>query len=543
MNTSTIRTQTSLERWARATSPRRPPLVLAIIALVVAALLLLPLAYLLIRASGAGAAAFASVLRPRSLQVMANSIVLTIVVTSMASVIGVPLAWLTVRTDLPGRRVWTVLASLPLVIPSYVGAFALVAFLGPRGMLQEWLAPLGVERLPEIYGFAGAAYTLTLFTYPYLLLSVRAGLQRLDPSIEEASRSLGLGRRRTFWQVTLPNLRPAIAAGALLVALYTLSDFGAVSLLRFTSFTRAIYISYQSSFDRSLAAVFSLVLVGLTVLILIAEQRSQSRARYYRLGAGAGRKPQLIALGGWKWPALAFCVLIVLAALVAPIGVILVWLFRGIQAGESFAPLGQEALNSILAAGLAALVATLAALPFAYLAVRFPHRLTLLAERVAYVGHGLPGIVVALSLVFFGANYLTALYQTLPMLVFAYVILFLPQSLGAERATLMQTSPRLEEAARSLGLAPGGVWMRITLPLLRPGLLAGAALVFLTAMKELPATLLLAPTGFATLATEIWSAAAEAFFARAAAPALLLVAISALGLFLLLSQEEHPHSP
>ena len=277
MNTSTIRAQTSLERWARATSPRRPPLVLAIITLVVAALLLLPLAYLLIRASGAGAAAFASVLRPRSLQVMANSIVLTIVVTLMASVIGVPLAWLTVRTDLPGRRVWTVLASLPLVIPSYVGAFALVAFLGPRGMLQEWLAPLGVERLPEIYGFAGAAYTLILFTYPYLLLSVRAGLQRLDPSIEEASRSLGLGRRRTFWQVTLPNLRPAIAAGALLVALYTLSDFGAVSLLRFTSFTRAIYISYQSSFDRSLAAVFSLVLVGLTVLILIAEQRSQSR--------------------------------------------------------------------------------------------------------------------------------------------------------------------------------------------------------------------------------------------------------------------------
>lgn len=515
---------------------------MVVVAVVAAGLLLLPLLYLLIRASGIGSEALASVLRPRTLQVMVNSISLALVVTLAATLIGVPLAWLTIRTDLPGRQTWSVLASLPLVIPSYVGAFALVAFLGPRGMLQEWLAPLGVERLPEIYGFAGAAYALTLFTYPYLLLSVRAGLLRLDPSLEEASRSLGLGRRRTFWQVTLPNLRPSIAAGALLVALYTLSDFGAVSLLRFNSFTRVIYISYQSSFDRSLAALLSLMLVGITVLILIAEQRSQSRARYYRLGTGAGRKPQPIALGRWKWPALIFCTGIVLAALVAPVGVIAIWLLRGLSAGQSLAPLGQEALNSVVAAALAALAATLVALPFAYLAVRFPGRLTLLAERVAYVGHGLPGIVVALSLVFFGANYATSLYQTLPMLVFAYVILFLPQALGAERATLMQTSPRLEEAARSLGMAPGGVWLRVTLPLLRPGVLAGAALVFLTAIKELPATLLLAPTGFSTLATDIWSAASESFFARAAAPALLLVAISALGLFLLLSQEEGPSS-
>lgn len=507
-----------------------------------AGLLLLPLVYLLIRASGIGADALSSVLRPRTLQVMANSVGLALVVTLAATVIGVPLAWLTIRTDLPGRQVWSILASLPLVIPSYVGAFALVAFLGPRGMLQEWLAPLGVERLPEIYGFAGAAYALTLFTYPYLLLSVRAGLLRLDPGLEEASRSLGLGRRRTFWQVTLPNLRPSIAAGALLVALYTLSDFGAVSLLRFNSFTRAIYISYQSSFDRSLAALLSLMLVGITVLILIAEQRTQTRARYYRLGTGAGRKPQPIALGRWKWPALLFCSAIVLAALVAPVSIIVIWLLRGISSGESLAPLGQEAMNSVIAAALAAFAATLVALPFAYLVVRFPSRLTSLTERVAYVGHGLPGIVVALSLVFFGANYATALYQTLPMLVFAYVILFLPQALGAERATLMQTSPRLEEAARSLGLPPGSVWLRVTLPLLRPGVLAGAALVFLTTIKELPATLLLAPTGFSTLATDIWSAASESFFARAAAPALLLVAISAFSLFFLLSQEEGPSS-
>ncbi|MCX7853953.1 MAG: iron ABC transporter permease [Anaerolineae bacterium] len=540
MTSRTWRQTSSLERWARASSPRRPPLVLTWAAAVVAGLMLLPVVYLLVRAAESGFGGLATVLQPRTMRVLWNSVLLTAVVTLAAAVVAIPLAWLTVRTDLPARRLWSVLTALPLTIPSYVGAFALIAFFGPRGMLQEWLAPFGVQRLPEIYGFVGAAYALTLFTYPYLLLTVRAGLQRLDPALEEAARSLGESRRRVFWRVTLPSLRPAIAAGALLVALYVLSDFGAVSLLRFTSFTRAIYLSYQSSFDRSLAAWLSLFLVALTILILVAEQHTQTQARYYRQGTGVSRRPQPIRLGRWRWPALAFCATVVGLALVAPVSVVLVWLVRGVRAGNTLhlATLERAALNTALAAGLAALTAVLAALPIAYLAVRYPGRLTGLAERVAYVGHGLPGIVVALSLVFFGANYARPLYQTLPMLVFAYVVLFLPQAVGVLRSNLMQNSPRLEEAARSLGLKPVGVWWRVTLPLLRPGMLAGAALVFLTTAKELPATLLLAPTGFDTLATRIWSAAAEGFFARAAAPALILLVVSGLSLFLLLSQEE-----
>jgi iron(III) transport system permease protein len=536
----TWQSSSALERWARATEARRPPLVLAGAAATVAALMVLPVAYLLVRAAESGFAGLATVLQPRTLRVLGNSALLTAVVTLAAAVVAVPLAWLTVRTDLPARRLWSVLTALPLTIPSYVGAFALIAFFGPRGMLQEWLAPLGVQRLPEIYGFVGAAYALTLFTYPYLLLTVRAGLLRLDPALEEVARSLGESRRRVFWRVTLPSLRPAMAAGALLVALYVLSDFGAVSLLRFNSFTRAIYLSYQSSFDRSLAAWLSLLLVLFTILILLAEQHTQTQARYYRQGTGVSRRPQPIRLGRWRWPALAFCATVVGLALVAPVGVVLVWLVRGVRAGNTLhlAVLERAALHTALAAGLAAFTTVVAALPVAYLAVRYPGRLTGLAERAAYVGHGLPGIVVALSLVFFGANYATFLYQTLPMLVFAYGVLFLPQALGVLRSNLMQNSPRLEEAARSLGLRPIGVWWRVTLPLLRPGMLAGAALVFLTTAKELPATLLLAPTGFDTLATRIWSAATEGFFARAAAPALILLVVSGLSLFLLLSQEE-----
>ncbi|NJN97503.1 MAG: iron ABC transporter permease, partial [Anaerolineales bacterium] len=174
----------------------------------------------------------------------------------------------------------------------------------------------------------------------------------------------------------------------------------------------------------------------------------------------------------------------------------------------------------------------------AVLSIRFPGRRSRWLERSAYVGYALPGIVIALALVFFGANYATFLYQTLAMLVFAYVVRFLPQAIGSARASLLQVSPRLEEAARCLGRTPTQTLTSITVPLLKPGLLTGLALVFLTAMKELPATLLLGPTGFQTLATRIWSATEHVFFAQAAAPALLLVLVSAASVWLILIQEE-----
>lgn len=194
--------------------------------------------------------------------------------------------------------------------------------------------------------------------------------------------------------------------------------------------------------------------------------------------------------------------------------------------------------NSLTASGLAAALAVAAAIPIAVLAVRFPGQTSRWLERSTYVGYALPGIVIALSLVFFGANYATFLYQTLAMLVFAYMVRFLPQAIGSTRASLLQVSPRLEEAARCLGRTPRQTLTSITIPLLKPGLLTGLALVFLTGMKELPATLLLGPTGFDTLATRIWGATEQVFFARAAAPALLLVLVSAVSVWFILSQEE-----
>jgi iron(III) transport system permease protein len=522
-------------RGARA-SRRRPPGVVWVPASLVAAALVLPLAYLFVRSLEDGWAGVVEVVADgETFAVLGRSVLLAAVVTGASVAVAVPLAWLTARTDLPGRRAWAVLGALPLVIPSYVGGFVLVSALGPRGMLQGALEPFGVERLPEIYGLPGAALALTLFSYPYVFLTVRGGLRRMDPALEEAARSLGSGSWTTFFRVTLPQMRPAIVAGSLLVALYSLSDFGAVSLLQYDSFSREIYIQYRSAFDRTPAAILALMLVALTAAILLLEGRTRGRSRYDR--GSASRPGALVALGRWRWPALFFCGGIVVLALAAPVGVLAFWLVRGLVEGEALRPLWNAAWSSVYASGLAACVVAAAALPVAVLAVRFPGRASRLVERMAYLGYALPGIVLALSLVFFGANYAPWAYQTLGMLVFAYAVHFLPQAVGATRAALLQVSPSVEEAARGLGRGPASVLATVTAPLAGSGILAGAALVFLTTMKELPATLLLSPTGFETLATRVWGATTDAFFARAAAPALLLILISTVPMYLLVIRE------
>lgn len=532
-----------LRSRASARSSRRslrPPATVWVPALLVAAAMTLPLVYLVLRSLENGwGELFEVALRDKTLAVLARSVALATVVTAASIAVAVPLAWLTARTDLPGRRAWAVLAALPLVIPSYVGGFVMVSMFGPKGFLQDALAPLGVERLPEIYGLPGAALALTLFSYPYVFLTVRGALRGMDPALEEASRSLGSGGWATFFRVTLPHLRPAIVAGALLVALYSLSDFGAVSLLQFDSFSREIYTQYRSAFDRTPAAILGLMLVALTAAILALEARTRGRARYHRSSAGSARPRggAVVALGHWRWPALLLCGVVVLLALVVPIGVLVFWLARGLASGEPLRLLWGAALNSVYVSGLAALVAAVAALPVAILAVRFPGWVAGLVERLSYLGYALPGIVLALSLVFFGANYAPGLYGTLGLLVFAYAVHFLPQAVGATRAALLQVSPSVEEAARGLGRGPARVVTTITAPLASSGIIAGSALVFLTTMKELPATLLLAPLGFDTLATSIWTATSEAFFARAAAPALLLILVSALPMYLLVVRE------
>jgi iron(III) transport system permease protein len=531
---------TALSATPAARSRRRappPPAWLAGAGVVVAMLGVLPIAYLVLLTIGNAEDAAVLVLRDRTLGVLGRTLLLAGTVTVASVLIGVPMAWLTARSDLPGRRWWTVLGALPLVVPSYVGGYAVVGAFGPRGALQSLLEPFGVERLPELYGFPGAALALTLFSYPYVLLSVRGALLRLDPAYEEVGRSLGRGPWRTFFDVTLPQLRPAITAGALLVALYSLADFGAVSLLQFDSFTRAIYVQYRASFDPTLAAVLALMLVACTAAVLLAEGRLRGRARYHGTGGGARRPARIIELGHWRWPALAFTGVVVGLAVIVPLGTILFWLGRGLSAGEPMSLVLDAAANSVIASSLAAAVAVVASIPVALLAVRHRGAIGALVERATYAGFALPGIVIGLAFVFVAARWLPWIYQTLPLLLLAYLVRFAPEAVGITRAALLQVSPRVEEVARTLGRRPGAVLREVTLPIIRPGLLAAGALVFLTAMKELPTTILLAPTGFDTLAVRIWSATSEGFFARAAGPALLMMLVAALSLGFVLRGE------
>jgi len=477
---------------------------------------LLPVAYLAVRAAEGGWDQVVGTLATEgTLRLLGRSFGLATAVTAASAVLGVGLAWLTARCDIPGRRGWRVVAALPLAVPSYVGGFAYVA------------------TFPDLTGFAGAFVTLTLLSYPYVFLPVSAAIERVDPAYEEVSRSLGDGAGRTFLRVTLPQLRPAAATGGLLVFLYVLSDFGAVSILGFDSFTRVIYQSYRASFDRTPAAILGCLLLVFTLAVVVAEARTRGRARYHSGGRAAARRPAPVRLGRCRVPALALPVAVAALALGVPAATLARWLVETVQEHQGLGPVWAATRGSLVASALGAAATAVAALPVALLAARHRSRLAATFERSAYVGHALPGIVIALSLVFFSARYTPALYQRLPVLVFAYLVLFLPLAVSAVYSSAVQAPPVLDDVARSLGRRPAAVLRTVTGPLVAPGVAAGTALVFLTCMKELPATLLLGPTGFDTLATRVWSATSAGAYGQAAVPAVVLVLVAAVPTWLL----------
>ena len=522
---------------------RRQPIGLTLLVGAIAAAVVSPLVWLLIRASEVDAErAFGIIFRPRNLEITINSLLLMGSVTVLSVLIGVPLALLTVRTDLPYRRFFTIVVALPLALPSYIGAFAFVSAFRPRGIVQSWLEPFGVEELPSIFGLPGAIAIITLYTYPYVYITTRAGLKSLDTSLVDAARTLGESEWRTFTRVTLPIIRPAITAGALLVALYAISDFGTPAFLQAEVFTRQIYLEHRSLGGTHYAAFLSLQLVVLALFILAVESRMQgSETRYSSRGSTNSRRP--VRLGRWRWVGMASCTVLGFITLAMPVLIYAHWLLTvQTSRAETFAFQWEYAFNSLLVAGMAALVAGLLALPVAYLAARHPSPLSWLFERATYIGFAIPGIVVGLALVFFGANYGGIFYQSIPILIFAYIVRFLPQAVGSTRTSVLQVSPRLTEASRTLGRDPVDSFRSVTLPLIAPGVVAGIALVFLTSMKELPATLLLRPTGFETLVTRIWAAESAAVYGQAAIPAFILIVVSGLSMVVLLRQERYTES-
>ncbi|MFC7547982.1 ABC transporter permease [Plantactinospora sp. GCM10030261] len=472
---------------------------------------LVPLAYLAVRTGEAGWSRIAEELfTARVAQLAGRSLALAAVVTTGCVVLGVGTAFLVTRTDLPARRLFGVLAALPLAVPTYVAGYT-------------WIS--------TVDGFAGfwpAALVLTLCSYPYVFLPVASALTGADPAQEEVSRSLGHGAWRTFTAVTLRQVRPAIAAGGLLVALYVLSDFGAVSIVRVDTFTRAIFTAFNLGFDRTGALVLSTVLVLLTVLLIGGELLTRARgARYARTG-GAGRPATRFRLRAVRWPAVLALAGVAALALGVPAANLVRWLAAGVSRPGSLGEIATAAGSSLSVSLAGAALTMVLALPVGLLTARAPSPLATLLDRLTYLAHALPGVVIGLSLVFFGINVAYPLYQSVWLLALAYATLFLPLAVGAVAGAAAQSPPSLEEVGRSLGHGPVAVFRTVTLPLTLPGIGAGAALVFLTCMKELPATLLLKPTGMDTLATELWTHTSTASYAAAAPYAALLVGLAAI---------------
>ena len=501
----------------RPAGAHRPPRALLGAAAVSALLALVPLIYLLVRVVGAGPQKVLDVLlRPRTWETVATSLALMTVVVVACLVIGLPIAWLLARSRVRGRGAWLVLVSLPLAIPSYVAAYA-------------WLA-----QFPGMSGFWAAALVLTLVSTPYVIIPVVAALRLSDPAMEEVARSLGRSPRRAFVEATLPQVWPAAAAGSLLVALYVLSDFGAVALFRVDAFTRVIYASYRASFDRTSAAVLALVLVALAALLVMIERRVRGRSRRYRTSSGASRHAADVSLAG-RWQVLGVALLVgyVGLAIVVPVTSLLIRLTEGSRRPLDIVELLNATLTSAGVSLMGAVLAVLLAFPVAVLAARYRSRRVALVETAAYSGHALPGVVVGLSLVFLTLSILPAAYQTVATLAFAYAVLFLPKSIGATRSAVASVPPVIEQTARTLGRSPFGAWRSTTLAIAWPGVAAGGLLVLLTAMKELPATLMLRPTGLDTLATELWSRTEVAAYGAAAPYALALIALAAVPAWLM----------
>ena len=534
----------TLPRWSSVrTSPR-----LAFAAGLVAVFVAIPLVYIFIRAVAAEPEAWQRLLQTRLWKLLGNTLALVLAVTSGALVTGSGMAWLTERTDLPGRKIFRWMLALPLAVPAYIGAIVHLTLLRPRGgfIPQALEAIFGQPvPLPSPIGFWGAAFILTLFTYPYVYLLSGAAFRTLHASLEEAARTLGRTPWQTLWQVTLPALRPGLMAGALLVALDILAEYGTVALLRYETFSSAIFIQLSGRYDRSAASILSGMLVSLAIFILWAELRLQGKARFTQMESNWRPAPPAL-LGKWRLPAFFLVLAVVSASLLVPMAVLVIWSVRAFLDPQTLAEVfrtgsigfGSFVWNSLWTSSLAAMAAVALSLPVALYSVRHPGRISRLISRFCQVGYAIPGVVIALSLVLLVNRSLPVLYATPFVVVIAYVLRHMPQAVRSSESAFSQLSPALEEAARMLGRTSLQAFFQVTLRLVLPGLLAGGALVFLTSLKELPATLLLRPAGFDTLAVRVWVWAVDGYYMQAAPAALFLILAAVLPLSFLLRREQ-----
>ena len=493
----------------RPASVERPGPVLAGVVAVVVAATLVPLGYVVWSVVATGPSeVYALVARPRVVELLVNTIGLVVVTVPLCVVLGVGAAWLVERTDVPGRSLWRPLLVAPLAVPAFVNSYA-------------W-----VSVVPSLHGFWAGILVATTSYFPFVYVPASATLRRLDPAMEESARALGSSPAGAFWRVVLPQLRLAILGGGLLIGVHLLAEYGAFAMLRFPTLTTAIFEQFQATFDGAAGSTLAGVLVLLCLVLLVGEAAARGNARYARVGSGAARSLSPHRLADMTIPAFSALLVLAVLALGVPVWTLARWLWIG---GAGVWTDGEIASATVQTAGLAAVAAvatTVLAFPFAWVAVRYRGVFARFVEGSNFVTSSMPGIVTALALVTVAIRVAPPLYQTVTLVLAAYVLLFMPRAMVNLRSGLAQIPQGIEEASRSLGVSPTRTLLRITLRLTAPAAAAGASLVFVAVATELTATLLLAPTGTSTLAMRFWSLSSELDYAAAAPYALLLVALS-----------------
>jgi iron(III) transport system permease protein len=480
----------------------------------VVALSLIPLIYLVIRAGEKPASQIIELLlRAKTFEVIATTALLMLLVISFTAILGVFTAAGLYFLNLPFKSWLIIPAVAPLAIPSYVFTYTWIAF------------------VPGFSGFFAAVFILVLTTLPYVTLACLAGLLRVDASQIEVARSLGVSYPKTFFKVVIPQIRGHLSGGLLLAGLYSMSDFGAVSLLNVETLTVTIQNMYRASYDRTSAAVISLVLIVLSTLFVFGDEISKRRQQRNGSIKTTSTKVVLINQASYKLATLLMISIYATLSILIPVYVLLSR-FISNSVSINWQSLLQASLSTVTVALLGALLAFVLSIP---LGILFSERSTVfsrMTNRVILITHALPGVVIGLALVSFGSK-LGVIYQSTFLLAFAYALLFLAKSIAAMSGSLTQVPTGAKEVAATLGLNRWAVLKKVTAPIAAPGIALGTVLVFLTAMKELPATLMLRPTGYETLATQIWSYAAINRFNEAAPYALILILIAAIPTFIL----------
>lgn len=466
--------------------------------------------------------------RIRNAKLFFNTLILTVGVLVLNILLVTPAAWLTTHSDLRGKRVFSVLCTLPLAIPGYVVALALLGLGGNYGIF----AALFGKSIPRLSGYWGSLIALSFYTSPYLFLNLRTALQGLDPNLEESARSLGCRQWGVFYRVILPQLRPAYFAAGVLICLHVVGDFGVVSLMRFETFSQALYVEYDLAFDYNYAACLGLILLGVTGSILVFEARLLSSVALHRAGHGVSRHRSSIALGKWSRVGYTYLVLLFITTVGIPALTVCLWMFRGFNV-SALGALFESLMGSFGVAIPTAVCSAVLAVPFAYIGVRYSGRFSNTLARIPFLIYAIPPLALGLSIIFSIRS-----SATIVVLVCACVLHFLAEATGPVRSSLYQTSPHIEEAARSLGCTNFQAFCRTLLPLISRGMLISTAFVFLATMKELPLTLLLRPPGYETLAANVWDYTSEAMFAEAALNAFVILLFSAIFVRFLIRKEE-----